>query len=270
MNYVKKPNKSRKIILISVALATIAVIILAVFKFQPAASPAKQISKTTETPKTDARNTPATAPEATKSARTSEPVFNTTLHSTIDPASIWIVVNKQHPLSTISYAPNDLVTTSGATISARARTDFEAMIAAATAQGVNIIVGSSYRSYTTQDSLYNSYVASSGQAAADTFSAKPGYSEHQTGLAIDFTGASNPNCNYDDCYATTAEGSWLATHAAEFGFLLRYTTEKQSITGYKNEPWHYRYIGRELAEQMKNRQISTLEEFFNISGGISY
>lgn len=267
MNPVKKPRKSRKIALISAALVTIVVtilIVLVVFKCQPAASPAKQVAKT------DNKNASVAAPEAAKTTKVSEPVFNTALHSTIDPASLWVVVNKQHPLSVIDYVPSDLIATNGATISAKARADFEAMMTAATSQGVNLIASSSYRSYATQDSLYNNYVASSGQAAADTFSAKPGYSEHQTGLAIDFTGASNPNCNYDDCYATTAEGSWLATHAAEFGFLLRYTTEKQSITGYKNEPWHYRYIGRELAEQMKNQQISTLEEFFNISGGISY
>lgn len=265
MDIIKKHNK-KKIIIFVVTLFAIAIlissIILIVFVCNISSHKPAKIPATT-------KNTNKTI-SSTNNTKIITPSFDKTQHSTTDPNSIWLVVNKQHPLSKIDFAPTDLTTSNGATISAKAQADFEAMVAAASAQSVNLVVGSSYRSYATQTALYNSYVASSGQAVADTFSAKPGYSEHQTGLAIDFTGNSNPNCNYSDCYTTTAEGSWLTAHATEYGFLLRYTADKQPITGYKNEPWHYRYIGRELAKEMKKQNITTLEEFFNITGGISY
>lgn len=196
--------------------------------------------------------------------------INKTKYSTTDPSSVWVVVNKQHILNPADFTPSDLTTYSGATISTKAIDDFKTMLDAANNNAITLSVVSSYRSYATQTSLYNGYVANNGQAAADTFSARPGYSEHQTGFAVDFGSVTNSSCNFDDCYANTAEGAWLAAHAYEYGFLLRYTTDKQSITGYKNEPWHYRYIGRELAAEMKKQSITTLEEFFAISGGTSY
>jgi len=198
------------------------------------------------------------------------PLFDKLQFSTTDPTSVWIVTNKQHPLSPINFAPNNLITVNGATISDKAVTDFEAMLAAAAAESVTLTPKSSYRSYAAQNTLYNNYVAANGQIATDTFSARPGYSEHQTSLAIDFGSVNNSSCNFDDCYAATAEGKWLATHANEYGFILRYTAEKQQITGFKNEPWHYRYIGRELAAEMKKQSITTLEEFFGVSGGGIY
>lgn len=267
MQIAKKSNKKKYfLIFIFIFGVTCAVgsILLITFFYKPVHSPNKKVTPSQQSTNNNRSNT------AQKTEKPVIPTFNKSLYSTTDPASIWLVVNKQHPLSTIDYIPTDLINTNGATISAKAQADFEAMMTTASVQGINLVVGSSYRSYANQTSLYNSYVASNGQAVADTFSAKPGYSEHQTGLAIDFTGNSNPNCNYDDCYATTAEGGWLNAHAYEYGFLLRYTAEKQSITGYKNEPWHYRYIGKELAKEMKSKNITTLEEFFNITGGISY
>lgn len=274
MQIAKKSNLKNKLPLFILSLAAVClacITITIIFFYNSAHSPASKTisstnSKTETTPSTTANipTSPAKIDKVTK------PVFNKSQYSTTDPASIWIVVNKQHPFSVLDYSPTDLVTIGNATISAKAKADFTAMTAAASAQGINLIVGSSYRSYGTQAGLYNSYVAANGQAVADTFSAKPGYSEHQTGLAIDFTGSSSPNCNYDDCYATTPEGSWLSANANEYGFLLRYTSENQSLTGYKNEPWHYRYIGRELAAELKKQNITSLESFFSISGGISY
>ncbi len=198
------------------------------------------------------------------------PKFNKSLYSTTDPSSIWIVVNKQHPLSPINYTPIDLVTTVGATISTKAQADFDAMNNASLAVGVNFTIVSSYRSYDTQNYLYNNYVATYGQTASDTFSARPGYSEHQTGFTIDFGSSSGAVCNLDDCFGSTSEGVWLAQHAYEYGFILRYPSDKQQITGYKSEPWHFRYIGRDLALEMKNNSITTLEEYFGISGGETY
>lgn len=198
------------------------------------------------------------------------PMFNKSLYSTTDPTSIWIVTNKQHPLVPINFTPIDLVNSVGATISTKALTDFDTMNNAALAAGVNFTIVSSYRSYDTQNYLYNNYVASYGQAVSDTFSARPGYSEHQTGLAIDLGSSTGAVCNLDDCFGSTIEGAWLAQHAYEYGFLLRYPSDKQQITGYKSEPWHFRYIGKALALEMKNSSISTLEEYFSISGGEVY
>ncbi|MEI6850459.1 MAG: M15 family metallopeptidase [Candidatus Saccharibacteria bacterium] len=198
------------------------------------------------------------------------PSFDKSKYSTTVPSSIWVVVNKQHPLVPISYTPVNLITTVGATISSSAQIDFEAMNNTALASGINFTIVSSYRSYDTQNYLYNNYVASYGQVASDTFSARPGYSEHQTGFTIDLGSSTGASCNLDSCFRSTIEGTWLAQHAYEYGFLLRYPIDKQQITGYMSEPWHFRYIGRELALEMKNKSISTLEEFFNISGGEIY
>jgi D-alanyl-D-alanine carboxypeptidase len=144
------------------------------------------------------------------------------------------------------------------------------MVSAAKASGLSLNLQSGYRSYQFQASLYNSYVVRDGQAVADRESARPGYSEHQTGLAADLGGISVPSCNVAACFGTTIEGEWLAAHAYEYGFIIRYTTVKEAITGYENEPWHVRYIGTLLAGEMHHQGITTLEEFFNSTGGQSY
>jgi len=198
------------------------------------------------------------------------PGFNKSKYSTASADSIWAVVNKSHHLNPTNYSPTDLITTNGATISQKAQADFEALILAASKNGIALPVVSSYRSYYTQQALYNNYVAIYGQIATDTFSARAGYSEHQTGLTIDFGSNVQTSCNLDTCYGQTVEGKWLAQNAYKYGFLLRYTTAKQGVTGYKDEPWHYRYIGKELAIEMKKLSIITLEEFFGVSGGTIY
>ena len=115
--------------------------------------------------------------------------FNKSQYSTTDPSSIWVVVNKQHPLSPIDYAPSDLTTANGGTVSKKIAPSLSALVADAKAGGTSLHIISGYRSYSYQVNLYNSYVASDGQAKADTYSARPGYSEHQTGLAVDLGGA---------------------------------------------------------------------------------
>jgi len=129
---------------------------------------------------------------------------------------------------------------------------------------------SGYRSYAFQSDLYNGYVRTQGLATADRQSARPGYSEHQTGLAADLGGTSAPGCNVAQCFANTIEGRWLADHAYEYGFIIRYPADKESITGYEYEPWHVRYVGVALAAEMHRRGIETLEEFFNVTGGTQY
>ncbi len=127
---------------------------------------------------------------------------------------------------------------------------------AASQQGLNIWLSSGYRSYDYQAQIYNNYVARDGQAAADTYSARPGYSEHQTGLAIDVN-------QIDDSFIGTPEAVWLENHCHEYGFILRYPQGKQDITGYKYESWHIRYVGTDMSYAIHNSGL-TLEEYFGI------
>ena len=125
--------------------------------------------------------------------------------------------------------------------------------AGAEAAGYSMPLISGYRSYAYQASLYNSYVAQDGQELADTYSARPGHSEHQSGLAFDI-GA------LDNGYGNTPGGRWLHAHCADYGFILRYPAGKESITGYQYEPWHVRYVGKEIASRIMSQGI-TLEEY---------
>lgn len=134
---------------------------------------------------------------------------------------------------------------------------FEKLTAAAALEGLNIYFASGFRSYDYQSEIYNGYVSDYGQASADTFSARPGYSEHQSGLAIDVN-------SIDDSFAGTPEAIWLAEHCYEYGFILRYPQGKQDITGYKYEPWHIRYVGTDLSYPIYESGL-TVEEYFGIT-----
>lgn len=120
----------------------------------------------------------------------------------------------------------------------------------------SIEILSGYRSYSYQEELYNDYVKKYGKEKASTFSAEPGHSEHQSGLALDVG-------KLDESYATTPEGKWLAANAYKYGFIIRYPKGKENITGYAYEPWHIRYLGKELAEKVYKSGL-TLEEYFGI------
>ena len=138
------------------------------------------------------------------------------------------------------------------------RNAFNKMQADAKAVGLNIWLSSGYRSYYDQRSIYNGYVARDGQVAADTYSARAGHSEHQTGLAFDLN-------TIDDSFAYTAEGKWVAENCHKYGLILRYPKGKDSITGYKYESWHLRYIGGDLPSKLYNNgDWITLEEYFGI------
>lgn len=133
---------------------------------------------------------------------------------------------------------------------------FKQMVDAAKNDGIKLYNISSYRSYSTQSGLYNNYVNNSGKAAADTFSARAGYSEHQTGLATDINTASSAAH-----FENTKEYQWLINNCYKYGFILRYPQGKEYITGYKFEPWHYRYVGKEAAEYISKNNI-TFEEYY--------
>ncbi len=143
-------------------------------------------------------------------------------------------------------------------------TAFQQLSLDAAYAGLDIYLSSGFRSYETQDQIYNNYVWSYGQETADTFSARPGYSEHQTGLAIDVN-------TIDDSFAGTPEAIWLEQHCYEYGFIIRYPKGKDSITGYKYEPWHIRYVGKEVAQAVHDAGVAcgdstiTLEEYLGIT-----
>lgn len=123
--------------------------------------------------------------------------------------------------------------------------------------GLSLYINSPYRSYSTQSSLYNNYAARDGYIQADTYSAKAGFSEHQTGLAFDVTSKST---NFDT-FAYSNEYDWLQDNAYKYGFILRYPKGKEYITGYQYESWHYRYVGIDVASKIKELGI-TFEEYY--------
>jgi D-alanyl-D-alanine carboxypeptidase len=203
--------------------------------------------------------------------------FDKHQRSTTDAASLWVVVNKPLPLSPITYVPADLVNpniplrTKGEEMLLRkdAATALEQLAAGAKADGYNLMLASGYRSYSFQVNLYNGYVRTQGQAAADRTSARPGHSEHQTGLAADLEPTSR-KCEVEACFGDLAEGKWLAANAYKYGFIIRYTADKIATTGYDYEPWHVRYVGTDLAAEMHTTGAETLEEFFDVPGGASF
>ena len=135
---------------------------------------------------------------------------------------------------------------------------FDKMNADAKSLGLSLWIASGYRSYWTQNTLYNNYVASDGKEEADTYSARPGYSEHQTGLAFDLN-------SVEDSFANTDEGKWVKDNCYRYGLIIRYPKGKESITGYIYEPWHLRYVGVEFATKLYNNgDWITLEEYFGV------
>ena len=175
---------------------------------------------------------------------------------------ILILVNKYYYLSS-DYVPSDLVNieaaysgTSGQNNMLRkvAYEPYVQMCNAAAKDGIVIKNVSAYRSYRTQSWLYNNYAKTDGYALADTYSARPGYSEHQTGLAMDLN-------MVDDSFVSHAAYAWLKDNSYKYGFILRYPQGKQNITGYKFEPWHYRYVGEDIAIFIYQNDI-TFDEFY--------
>ncbi len=181
-----------------------------------------------------------------------------------DPSSITVIINKKHCFNPLTWAPSDLTSLDGFILRTVSAEHMQSMMAAATAAGNGFALSSAYRSYANQVTTYNNWVAVNGStAAADTVSARPGYSEHQTGLAADLKVGS---CVLE-CFSTTTAYAWLQANAADYGFIQRYPSGLSSITGYAPEAWHWRYVGVDVAQDMKSKGIQTLEQYFGISGG---
>ena len=173
-----------------------------------------------------------------------------------------ILVNKYSYL-TEDYIPENLepidiaYARSGMQLVREAKEAFETLSEDAKKEGMNIIAMSSYRSYDYQVNLYNNYVATDGKEAADTYSARAGYSEHQTGLAVDVYNKVLPYTSFEE----TEEFNWMQENAYKYGFILRFPKDKVNITGYQYESWHYRYVGKEAAKYIHNHDL-TLEEYY--------
>lgn len=205
------------------------------------------------TPKSNTVNVVATpAPKAKEDPTKFTPIQPS------DP-SYGVIANKKHPLSPLKYAPSDLVAV-GSQQMRRVAAEAVLQMQKDSGSDISLIPASGYRSYDRQVSVYNSFVARDGQAEADTTSARPGYSEHQTGLVMDFS-------PIDDAFADTVQFTWLQNNAYKYGFVLRYPKNKTDITGYMFEPWHWRYVGIEVATDMHTRNIETLEEYYGVTGG---
>ena len=162
-----------------------------------------------------------------------------------------ILVNKEFGLPE-NYAPGE---------SYEARAAFEEMKAAALEEGIYIESFSTYRSYYTQYDLYYNYVYNYGEDSANTFSARPGFSEHQTGLAFDIGGLDR-SLWAKEGFKHTDEAKWLAENCYKYGFILRYPEGKEWKTGYMYESWHFRYVGLEHSINFKDNNL-TLEEYLN-------
>jgi D-alanyl-D-alanine carboxypeptidase len=181
-----------------------------------------------------------------------------------NPTSITVVVNKKHCFSPRTWEPSDLSLVGEYYMRDEAAQHMQAMIDAAAGTGMGFAVSSGYRSYDNQVSTYAYWVEVNGsRAEADKVSARPGYSEHQTGLVADLKAG---NCQLD-CFGTSSAYQWLVAHAAEYGFIQRYPEGLSSITGYQTESWHWRYVGTTVAQDMKAKGIQTLEQYFGITGG---
>jgi D-alanyl-D-alanine carboxypeptidase len=199
---------------------------------------------------------------------------NSTGAMATDVTSYQIVVNKVKPLSPLSYRPTDLVTVSkynpyGRQLRREVAAKVIAMGNAMKRAGKGtLIIQSGYRSYSSQKSILKAKTRAIGKTKALLLVAKPGYSEHQTGLAVDFAAAGVSTLTTS--FAKTKAGIWLASNSHKYGFILRYPKGKTAITGYKFEPWHFRYVGVQVATAMHDQGISTLEEYYRTGAAPNY
>lgn len=179
-----------------------------------------------------------------------------------NPDSLMVLVNKLNRLQS-NYVPHDLeqislnYATNNKFLRKEAKENFEKLSSDAKKIGYSIIAVSAYRDYDYQENLFNNYVKEKGENYALKCSAKAGHSEHQTGLSVDVMGSNN---DYDQ-FEKSKEFDWMKNNSYKYGFILRYPKGKEYITGFKYEPWHYRYVGKDIASIIYTERI-TLEEYY--------
>ena len=206
-------------------------------------------------------------PESTASASSEDPA-DTASHIPEDldsPDSMTVIVNKLRPLPA-DYEPTDLVelpahvSPQTQQLRQEAAEAAQAMFEAAQQDGITLTVISAYRSYDYQTELYDSYVRQYGAAATNEMSARPGYSEHQTGLALDVDTPGGQH-TLKRSFGDTPAGQWLAERAHEFGFVVRYPDDEHEYTGFQYEPWHLRYFGEQYAQHIVEHSGVAEREF---------
>ena len=216
----------------------------------PETEPAPVVTEppVTEPPVTEPETTAATEPVYVETTpAVAEPVAGLTQIDGVTYVNGILVANKTYALPA-DYNPG---------VSAETQNALDTMFAAAAAEGLSLWVRSGVRTYNDQYWQYNVYVQRDGQALADTYSARPGHSEHQSGLGFDI------NSIYKS-FADTAEGQWLAANCHKYGFIIRYPAGKEHITGYMYEPWHIRYLGVDVATAVYESGLC-LEEYLGIT-----
>jgi zinc D-Ala-D-Ala carboxypeptidase len=187
-----------------------------------------------------------------------------------DPASDLAVVNKQRPIQPLDYAPATVPVGGGFRLRPDAAQALAALEAAAAADGVPMHPSSGYRSYVEQVSTYARWKGQMGSSRADALSARPGFSEHQTGLAADMRPDTGTCRAYSTCFGSTPQAAWLAQHAVEYGFVVRYEAGQTAVTGYDPEPWHIRYVGVDVARRYAESGAHSLEEYFGLPAAPTY
>ena len=210
-----------------------------------------------EKKKESSQNDSLSNPQETKTFTTSKG-FKGVIKDGITYIDGYLIVNKTYSLPS-SY---------GTSLTSTTKNAFNKMQAAAKLDGINIYIASGFRSYQTQNRLYNNYVALDGKAKADTYSARPGHSEHQSGLAFDICShdLDGQNACINSNFDNTDQAKWLAQNAYKYGFILRYPKGKTNETGYKYESWHFRYVGTDLSTKLYNNgDWLTMENYFGIT-----
>lgn len=195
-------------------------------------------------------------------------IFNNNFYKNIkeidNPNNIDVLVNKNNKLNKF-YKPTDLVklnqkySNENKYLRKEAAKNFEKLSKDALKDNYYIISVSTYRSYFYQQELFNYYLKEKGEKYALKASAKPGHSEHQTGLAVDVMGSNKDYNKFDE----SKEFDWMTNNSYKYGFILRYPKGKEYITGFKYEPWHYRYVGKDIAKYIYEHNI-TLEEYIKM------
>jgi zinc D-Ala-D-Ala carboxypeptidase len=248
-----------------------ALVLVAAFAFTVAAVLASGSVSSDATPATRAATPSRTDPDSTDPDSTDP---DSTDPDSTDPDSYGVVVNKRRPLPA-GFVPSDLVPVSvphvGTTpkLRAKAARAVESLFTTFTAEtGLHMRSNSAYRSFSAQKAEYAAFTQSLGASEAAETTARPGFSEHQTGLAIDI-GAVGSGCDARACFAETAQSHWLASNAWRFGFIIRYPRGQQAVTGYSYEPWHIRYVGRALAKKIHGH-YSSLEAYFHLAAAPTY
>lgn len=191
------------------------------------------------------------------------------------PAWAWVVVNKQRPIEPIDYAPETVVPETfspiGSTLAPAAAEALDALARAVDEAGQGAIgLSSGYRDYASQVAAHDSLVAELGEEQAELTSARPGYSEHQLGLAADLVACDGQLCGTIYEFGATPQGQWVDENAWKYGFIVRYGEPGTDTTGYESEPWHMRYVGVELATAYVEGGYDTYEDFWGLPAATDY